>query len=295
LTQYSHSRLSCFENCRKQFDFRYIQKIKVEREGIEAFVGKRVHEILERLYHHVERHGRPPSLSQVCERFAKDWDLCWHDRIEIVRRENDAEHYRDLGRRCLENYYRSHYPFDEGETVALEQRLAFRLDEAGRYRIQGIVDRIARARPGSYEIHDYKTGGSLPPRWRIDQDRQLALYQIGLEQNYPDVERVELIWHYLAFNKTLHSTREPQQLADLQAQTIKLIDVIESTHEFPARSGPLCRWCNYRDLCPEGREVKQAALEPQPLAGAGAPAEVEPPGETNFGGSQLSLLDSGNR
>ena len=70
---YSHSRLSNFESCPRRFRYRYIDKIVVEAEGIEAFVGKRVHEILERLYHHVARHDRPPSLSQVLDRFHRDW------------------------------------------------------------------------------------------------------------------------------------------------------------------------------------------------------------------------------
>ena len=40
---YSHSRLSTFENCRKKFEFRYVLKLPEDSEGIEAFVGKRVH------------------------------------------------------------------------------------------------------------------------------------------------------------------------------------------------------------------------------------------------------------
>ncbi len=52
---YSHSRLSTFEDCPKRFEYRYVLKIPTETEGIEAFVGKRVHEILERLYQAAQR------------------------------------------------------------------------------------------------------------------------------------------------------------------------------------------------------------------------------------------------
>ena len=45
---FSHSSLNCFETCPKQYHFRYVEKIRVDLEGIEAFMGKRVHEILER-------------------------------------------------------------------------------------------------------------------------------------------------------------------------------------------------------------------------------------------------------
>ena len=37
-TVYSHSRLSSFENCKKQFHFRYVLEVPTDTEGIEAFV-----------------------------------------------------------------------------------------------------------------------------------------------------------------------------------------------------------------------------------------------------------------
>ena len=104
----SHSRLSSYENCPRQFRYRYIEKIETQREGVEAFVGKRVHEILERLYHHLARHGKPPSLAQALDRLDKDWPLHWHDEVHIVRPEADVAYHQELGVRCLENYYRGH-------------------------------------------------------------------------------------------------------------------------------------------------------------------------------------------
>ena len=48
---YSHSRLSTFEQCPLKFKFAYIDKIETEiEETIEAFLGSRVHEALEKLY-----------------------------------------------------------------------------------------------------------------------------------------------------------------------------------------------------------------------------------------------------
>ena len=268
---YSHSRISSYENCPRQFEYRYVQKLKTEREGIEAFVGKRVHEVLERLYHHLRRHGRPPSLRQVLERFNKDWGLRWHDHIEIVREEYETDHYQSQGNICLENYCRGQYPFDREETVAVEHTVHFQLDPGGRYRMRGIIDRIARTAPGAYEVHDYKTGRYLPPTARFETDRQLALYQIGLERAYPDVERVELVWHYLHFNRTIRSRRSPEQLDALQTETAARIDEIETATEYPAKPSRLCAWCDFRDLCPD-------ALLPEPASAGPMPAEPAAPG-----------------
>jgi len=272
VTQYSHSRLSSFENCPRQFAYRYVEKIETRRESIEAFTGKRVHEILERLYHHVGRHQKPPSLAQVQSRFRSDWVATWHDEVGIVRKEFDVAHYQQLGARCLENYYRRYYPFDGEETVGIETRVQFSLDPAGRYKIRGVADRVVRSGPGRYEIHDYKTGGYLPPQKRIDSDRQLALYQIGLSQAYEDAREFELVWHYLAHNKTLRSRRTPEQLDALRSETVALIDQIESATEYPVRTSPLCSWCEFRDICVAWRDddPDSQAASPVPPSQAAA-------------------------
>ncbi len=284
MTEYSHSRLSSFENCPRQFKYRYVDQIKVDKEGVEAFMGKRVHEILERLYHHVSRNGRPPSLAQVLDRYRQDWARSWHDKIAIVRKENPPAYYLERGERCLENYYRGHYPFTTGETVALEERLRLRLDTEGRYKLLGIVDRIVRQGDGVFEIHDYKTSANLPQQRQLDRDRQLALYQIGLEQTYPDVQQVELVWHYLIFNKTLRSRRSVEALEDLRQATMKLIDSVEAESEYRARPGPLCRWCDYASICPDApaaaRSGAPESVEDLIARGPGAAAD----------GRQLSLL-----
>lgn len=285
MTEYSHSRLSSFENCPRQFKYRYIDQIKVDTEGVEAFMGKRVHEILERLYHHIARNSRPPSLAQVLERYRQDWERSWHEKILIVRKENPREYYLERGARCLENYYRGHYPFTSGETVALEERLRLRLDGDGRYKMLGIVDRIVRSGEGAFEIHDYKTSASLPPQRKLNEDRQLALYQIGLEQTYPDVKEVELVWHFLIHNRTLRSRRSPEALVELRRATMQVIDAIEAETEFRPRPGPLCRWCDYAGICPEAPEAARAAAPER----AEFTAQLAPEPDDDSG-RQLSLL-----
>jgi len=283
VTEYSHSRLSAFEDCPRKFRYRYVDEIKVDTEGVEAFMGKRVHEILERLYHHVSRFGKPPSLAQVLDRFRVDWARAWHDKITIVRSENPPEFYQERGARCLENFYRARYPFSDGETLGLEQRLQLSLDGEGRYRAIGIVDRIARRSDGVFEIHDYKTSASLPPQRRLDEDRQLALYQIGLEQTYAEAREVELVWHYLVFNKTLRSRRTPEALDKLRTEVVRLIDAIEAETDYPARPGPLCRWCDYSDRCPA------APAEARAVARTRTPSLPEP-ARAPAGEQQLALL-----
>jgi len=277
-TEYSHSRLSAYENCPKRYAYRYVEGIESDLEGVEAFVGKRVHEVIERLYLHLGEHGRPPSLAQVHDRFQREWRQTWHARVSIVRTENDEAHYVEHGLRCLSSYYRDQYPFDRDKTVAVEKAISLTLDSEGRYRMRGIIDRVACTGPGQLEVHDYKTG-SMPPKRVFEKDRQLALYQIGIEQMYPDVEQVDLVWHYLAFDRTIRVRRSSEQLAQLRVDTMALIDRIEAASEFPARPGTLCAWCEFREICPAVRPVSEPAAvadRAEPVAAATEAPGVEP-------------------
>ncbi|HXV36065.1 MAG TPA: PD-(D/E)XK nuclease family protein [Myxococcota bacterium] len=260
-TVFSHSRITTFEECPKRFEYRYRLKIPVESEGIEAFVGKRVHEVLERLYLAAQR-GQLPALDRVLRRYEQLFDENFDpQRVRVVREQTPIHHYRKLGERCLSAYYRRHYPFDADETLGIEQRLTFTLDDARGYRFQGVIDRLARARDGAIEVHDYKTGRRAATQKQVDEDRQLALYQIGLAEQYPD-RPIRLVWHYLQQDRTLTSTRTPEQLQALRENTISAVDRINSETEFEPRASALCDWCEYNDRCPI--YPKQGARTPQP-------------------------------
>ena len=50
---FSHSRLETFESCALKFKYQYIEKVEIpKRDSIEAFLGSRVHDVLEELYKH---------------------------------------------------------------------------------------------------------------------------------------------------------------------------------------------------------------------------------------------------
>jgi putative RecB family exonuclease len=266
---FSPSSLSCFENCPKQYWFRYVEKAPVDTEGIEAFVGKRVHEILERLYRFVGE-GLVPSLERVLYRYHQNWAAAFDPgRIRIVRVGTEAAHYRRHGARCLENYYRRHYPFDADETVGLERPIRFHLDEGGRYAVRGIIDRIARSRDGVLEIHDFKTGRRVPRQEEVDRDRQLGLYELGLRAQWRERGPVRLVWHYALSNQVRVSTRSAEQRESLREETARWIDRIRAEERFEPRPSALCGWCEFRDRCAAGAEAWSG---PAPVDGDGLPA-----------------------
>lgn len=266
---FSHSRLGSFEKCPKQYQFRYVLRVPVETESIEAFAGKLVHEVIERL-HRAVLGGRIPSLEAVVRRYSALWDERYDaDRITIARPEADVGFYRDAGARCLRNFYRRHYPFEDGETLGVEEPVSFALDAEGEYRMRGVIDRVVRMPDGAVEIHDYKTGQRIPAQGILDRDRQLALYQLALAGRFEAGTPIRLVWHYLVFNQVRSSNRTEEQLDALREDTIARIDEVRSERTFAPRPSALCAWCEYRPLCPAHVEHRpEAHPEPEPLRAA---------------------------
>jgi putative RecB family exonuclease len=250
LLVYSHSKLETFENCALRYRFKYIDRIeKPDVQGVEAFLGKRVHEALQNLYEDLRR-GQAHSLDEILESYRENWRRQWAPGVKIVRRGTTERDYMLYGETCLTNYYRRHAPFADSETLAMEEHFQFPLDGNGRYAMQGYIDRVARRADGTYEIHDYKTSRRLPTQYAADCDRQLGLYQIALQTGRPEAQSVELFWHYVGQDQTLRSTRQPKQLAQLCETTTKLIEHIERERQFEPNKSPLCDWCEYKPECP---------------------------------------------
>ncbi|MBL7072692.1 MAG: PD-(D/E)XK nuclease family protein [Candidatus Omnitrophica bacterium] len=250
---YSHSRLSTFETCPLQFKYNYIDKIEREEQGIEAFMGTQFHNVMEKLYEDLK--FKTYKLEELLKMYDMNWDKEFTESIIIVRKDRTAEDYKNAGKKCIEDYYKRYYPFDQGRVVGIERAVSVDLNNDGRYKIRGFIDRLVQADDGTYEIHDYKTSGHLPEQEQFDKDRQLALYQIGISDMWNDVSEVKLIWHYVIFDKEMVSIRSQEQLDDLRKSTIELIDKIESAEEFLPQESTLCIWCSYQDVCPKKKHI----------------------------------------
>lgn len=251
MSTYSHTRLSTYEQCPLKYKLNYIDGIKREEEkGIEAFVGSLVHETLQKCYNDL-RFTKLNTLEELLGYYDKNWDTNWNDSIFIAKKELSAKDYRQLGKKFIETYYQRYSPFDKDVTIGTEVIIDFPLDSKSRYKIKGYIDRLSKTSDNTFGIHDYKTSAYLPAQEDVDNDRQLGLYHIGIQKKWPDAKKIELVWHYLAFDKDLVSTRTEEALDNLVNDTVNLIDRIESDRDFPSRESALCEWCEYPDLCPK--------------------------------------------
>ena len=261
--KFSPSKLGVYQNCPRRYQYRYVDKISRSRKTPETVVGVAAHSAFEELYELV-RGGKLPMLQEVQRVYNREFDAGWDESVVMKDERFAKEDWRKMGDDCVALYYQAHAPFTQDRTVAIEKRVGFSLLLDGReYRIEGFIDRLALAPDGAFEIVDYKTAKSLPNQEHADADWQLALYELAVRREWPDIKEVRLKWHYVRHGKTLTSIRDDAARARLLADATALIARIKLDHAFEPKPGPLCDWCEYRDLCPVfAHQEKLAALAP---------------------------------
>ena len=261
MTTYSHSKLGTFQQCKYKYKLQYIDKIKSDLESIEIFMGKRVHEVLEKLYNDL-KFQKLNTKEELLQFFEKIWEENWHDKVFIVKDEYTAKNYKEMGKKFIADYYEHYKPFNHRTVIAIETQDRMDLFDGNQYHIR--IDHLACDKEGNYYVCDYKTNNSLKAQEELDEDHQLAMYSLWVKQKYLDAKSVKLVWYFLAFDKEMVSERNDEQLEELKNQIEKLIKEIEVCDNFPTNVSSLCDYCQYKPQCPAWKhkfEVEEAKKE----------------------------------
>ena len=249
---YSYSRIKRFGKCPLAYRFEYIDKVEIEEfDTIEAFMGSMVHESLDVFYGEGLK-GTIMSLDSLLSIYSDLWKEKIHPGVVVNSKDMSLEDYLASGSKCLIDYYNQYSPFDHAETIGTEMKVFIDLLGDGKYKFIGYIDRLDKAKHGGYEIHDYKTGGSVPSKKQTEGDTQLALYELGVRQSIKDADSVEHVWHYLRHNREIRSKKTVSDMEVLKAGFVSAINEIEKSAKedfFPAKKTHLCKWCAYQGIC----------------------------------------------
>jgi putative RecB family exonuclease len=257
-SSYSFSKIGSFEKCKLQYKYRYIDKLRLRVETIEAFMGIIVHEALKEFYDFVKNKIIKPK-KWLLYKYDELWKKDYNDSIKIMKKEFSAEDYYEKGKKCLMDYYEEYKPFDQTKIVKTEEYVFCKLkQDSQEYRFTGIIDRLDwNDKEKIFEIHDYKTSATLMTQEEAGQDFQLSLYQLALLSRWPEAEKTKLIWHFLLFNKQIESSRTKEQLMEIQSIAVDKIKAIEACEEFTPHKSVLCDWCDFQQICPLWKHPKK--------------------------------------
>ncbi len=245
MTNYSNSKLSQFENCRFAYDLHYNKGYDSPYESIEAFLGSRVHETLEKLYRDLED-DRIDTLDELLDFYNRNWDEKWHDGIFNSSDKDDWTHHDD-GIICITDYYNRYHPFDQYATAGIETDEKLTLPDGNTWSVR--MDRFA-FRGDTFYVIDYKTGNRMKSQYDADTDRQLAMYAAWVRDKYGMNKKVKLVWHMLKFDREVVSERTNMELLRTVDKVVREIEEIEHCKKWPPHPSRLCDWCVYRHMCP---------------------------------------------
>ncbi|MBF8305664.1 MAG: hypothetical protein HW398_852, partial [Acidobacteria bacterium] len=155
--------------------------------------------------------------------------------------------YREEGLRQLEGACRawSEEPF---ELLHQEKRFEF---EWGGTALNGRMDQINRAAGGDVELIEYKTG---TPQTQKDADHssQLTLYAEACRRVAGQAPG-SLVLFNLATGERVRTARTHEQLQAFE-RLIRQTAAAMQAGRYPARPGFLCRYCDFRPICPAHEE-----------------------------------------
>jgi DNA helicase-2/ATP-dependent DNA helicase PcrA len=256
---FSFTELDTYESCPWKYRYAYVLAVP-SGKGPQASFGTTVHATLYDFFHQIqERAGvaqvglfgdakaapksfEPPSLKDLLTMYEENWVDDWYES------NRQREEYKKRGRDALTKFYESHkgkFPVPK----YLEQNFSVNLDP---YHFRGAIDRvdvITEAPKAGVEIVDYKTGAVSHEKLRRNK-LQLSLYALaGEDPNVFNLKVEKLTFEYVEGGKRESVVPKPEDLAKARSWALGTIEKIKSG-DFHATPGQVCRFCDFRSICP---------------------------------------------
>jgi DNA helicase-2/ATP-dependent DNA helicase PcrA len=228
----SASDLDTYRICPLKYKFARVFRIPQEPTIHQRF-GIVVHQVLERFH---AAGGGP--LSRLRELFEISW------RRSGFGGSDDEQQFRERALEALTRYWQLDRESD-AEPVWFERSFAFKL---GPHLLRGRVDRVDRHPDGTYELIDYKTGKAKSAE-ELSEDVQLSLYQMGAREAWRLQTSAQSYFYVLTGERVPveHSEEELERVKETVAEIAG--GILKQRFE-PTPSPDICRFCDYRIICP---------------------------------------------
>ncbi len=228
----SASDIDTYRICPLKYKFARVFRIPQEPTINQRF-GIVMHQVLERF--HTEGGG---SLERLRELFEISW------RRSGFGDSDDELQFRERAVEALERYWRQD-DASEAEPVWFERSFAFKI---GPHLLRGRVDRVDRHPDGSFELIDYKTGKAKTED-ELREDVQLSVYQMGAREAWR-LETSAQSYFYVLTGEKVPVEHSAEELERVRATVSEIAGGILKQRFEPTPSPDVCRFCDYRIICP---------------------------------------------
>jgi putative RecB family exonuclease len=254
----SPTALKTFSECPKRFRFAYIERPEVDEQASAHLVfGNCLHKALAWLY-------RLPDQERSVAAAHKLLRHAWAnapDRGAAFITEAEEMTWGEQALKALD-WYCTNYQLS-GPSEAIEDWVQAALPNE--QRIGGLIDRLAKRQDpiGGLEVIDYKSGKCRLEDDDLPRDFAAQVYCLAASRAFArPVTRVRFIYLVEEVER-----RWEVEFEDFEAAAKRLVEATEAINaetKFPARPDRHCRFCKYRQLCPERDQITLDQFEAAP-------------------------------
>lgn len=266
----SPSRLTCFQDCPKKYDYVYNQSLALREPIVRTAFdkGNYCHELLHVYYQLIQSGATPGS----------DFAL----RAIISRIQNDIARTKDISllpiyasitKTMTKFIVEQSSIIDKGMTVlGTEHEIAVPITTPSGRNLQlfGFIDLVYRDREGKLRIRDHKTGQKAWTKAEANTSSQLMFYSAATWKSSKEVPLAEISFmnvkeyvrkapsfdEMFAFPTVAYTEKE---LANYLRTTLQLIDQMLQSDPIP-HYGRQCQWCPFLAPCTLDRKGIDSSL-----------------------------------
>lgn len=249
----SPSALKTFSECPKRFHYAYIVRPEVADVPSPLLVmGNAIHAALAFFFRLPVADREPEVLTKALRHF-------WAEDKQRKRAFTSSDEEAGWGNRALEALAWFARSYDlEAKPLAIEEWIQAELP--GGALIGGKVDRVdERPNGNGLEVWDYKTGRARLEDEDLPRDYAAQVYAQVASRGYGQpVTRVRFI--YVAERVERRWEVESEDLAAAAARLEEAVEKLRDEVDFDARPDRHCRFCRYRQICPDRDRTDLAQL-----------------------------------
>lgn len=245
----SPSRASDFKACPLRYRFRVIDRLP-EPPSAEAARGTLIHAVLDALF---DLPAGTRDLATAKRMLAPAWTELQDAEPELgvlfAATDGEAD-WLTSAERLLERYFALEDP-NRIEPAGREEQVSVEVE--GGLQLRGIIDRLDVAANGAIRVVDYKTGRAPSELWEAKALFQLKFYALVIWKVRGVVPTVLQLLYLADEQRLTYSPTESELVAfERQIQSLwRAIELAQRTGDFRASKGPLCRFCDHQERCPE--------------------------------------------
>jgi len=241
----SVSKVKTFDSCGKKYKYTYVLKMPRKEQDFFVF-GKFCHAVLEN-FHLEYLNGSSAPFNETMTKVFKEAKKEYGPKMTP---ETIKESFVILNR-YLEIISNGDHKYLGEQVLSVEKNFEVKLND--NVVLIGMIDRLQVDGDGVLHVSDYKT--TKNKKYLEDDFFQLLTYGFILMLEDPSIEKIRASYILLRHNfEYITQEFNRDDLLKVKDKYIDYANKIIAEQEYVANPSNLCRYCDYIDICQEGKK-----------------------------------------